>query len=708
MKLLDIEILWKNKLIISLILSVVIFIIYYLLSNTKIFYILDKKLQNSYYSSFNIDINHSYDNQKKIHNDLVILEIDDKTLAYYLDKNTNPLWTFPFDRKEYIPVLDNLKSLWVSVIWIDIIFSESSNNKESDILLEKKIKELWNVVLWWFIRDNKFYDTFFKNSLKTSWFYNIIEDKYNFFVYSFKPLISLNKWKDIDHFSLSIIKEYLFKRYNFILNQSKYDDKYYYLSNDYKIPLAHKNNQEILINYSNYSNYKNQKKIYSFIDFYDKDIFEKNKRFYDLKGKIVLIWFSATWLKQDVYYTPNWIEQGLMINANIINTILNKDYLRYYNYLLEYIIVFIFILFSIYLNLFIKWYKLLYTNIFLIILLILYPFLFIYLSKTIINFPIEIIVSFIFALIFSNILKYILEYKKKSRLFKALWEYLSDDIAQKVQDTVSGLAIKTQKKKISIFFSDIVWFTSISEKFSAEILVEFLNEYLTEMTDIIEQANNGYVDKYEWDAIMAFWWNLKQNFKTQSYDISNAALLQQRKMIELAPLWKEKYWQELKIRIWIHTWEAIIWNIWSLKAWKKKNMTAIWDNVNLASRLEWINKFYNTNICASEYIYNEQKDNFEFRMLDKIRVKWKEKAIVIYELIWEKWSVDKKIIHIKNEFEIALNLYFTWNFKEALSIFENLYFIWDPVANVFILRIKEFLKNWAPKEWDWIWIMQEK
>ncbi len=177
-----------------------------------------------------------------------------------------------------------------------------------------------------------------------------------------------------------------------------------------------------------------------------------------------------------------------------------------------------------------------------------------------------------------------------------------------------------KKKKLAIYFSDIEWFTTISEKFEPEDLVWFLREYLSEMSDII-MDENWFINKYEWDAIMALWWSFIEYDKWAYYSCLSA-IKQQALLKTLNNDWKERWFAEIKVRIWIHTWEAIVWNIGS--TWRKMEYTALWDSVNLASRLEWVNKFYWTYICVSEDIYIETAEYFEFRYLDIIKVKWKK------------------------------------------------------------------------------------
>ena len=136
--------------------------------------------------------------------------------------------------------------------------------------------------------------------------------------------------------------------------------------------------------------------------------------------------------------------------------------------------------------------------------------------------------------------------------------------------------------------------------------------------------------------------------------------------------------------------------------------TALWDSVNLASRLEGVNKFYGTYMCVSEDVYNETKDYFVFRYLDKIRVKWKKIWINIYELITEKQNLDVQRQQIFNRFAEAIELYLWRNFQEAMVIFHELLAQGDAPSGTYVKRCEMYLQNPPDDEWDGVWTMESK
>jgi len=325
--------------------------------------------------------------------------------------------------------------------------------------------------------------------------------------------------------------------------------------------------------------------------------------------------------------------------------------------------------------------------------------------STIFYYPVYLYIWVLLSFMWVNVYKYIYENKWKRILKNTLSQYLSEELVVKILNNYEEVKLTWEKKNVTAFFSDIAWFTSIAEELEPEKLVEFLRHYLREMSNIIVR-NKWFINKYEWDAIMALWWTFSQNAGEQIHSACKTALDQQAKLTELNPFYKETFWFELKIRIWINYWEAIIGNIWS--EWKKIEYTALWNNINMASRLEWINKEYGTSICVSEFVKNNTVDNFIFRKLDNVKLKWKQDATTIYELIWEYNNVNQEKIRLIKEFEKWLEFYIHWNFDEAYKIFESLAATWDSPSKIFKERCETFLKHWTPRNWNWVWEARNK
>ncbi|MDQ7023635.1 MAG: adenylate/guanylate cyclase domain-containing protein [Candidatus Gracilibacteria bacterium] len=297
-----------------------------------------------------------------------------------------------------------------------------------------------------------------------------------------------------------------------------------------------------------------------------------------------------------------------------------------------------------------------------------------------------------------------MEDKNKTLLNKALSQYVSKDIAEEILSGEGKIKLDGERKRISIFFSDIEGFTSISEKMNPEELVIFLREYLGAMSNII-MDERGFIDKYEGDAIMALWGVFGYE-KSSTYDNCLSALKQKDSLKKLNIEWKKRFGEELKIRMGLHTGNAIVGNIGA--AGRKMDFTALGDSVNLASRLEEVNKKYGTYLCVSEVVYLEQKEKFDFRYLDQIKVKGKNIPVKIYELISIKGEINDLQKSIVSKFEKAIKLYLNRDFKVALNIFEELSILGDNPSKTYISRCEIFIKNPPEKNWDGVWTMKTK
>ncbi len=683
----------NNRNTLSIFISLLIFAFVFSISWLDFLNIVNKRVLSLY-----------FDKSKPISNNIMIVEIDEDTVAW----RKLPNWTitekwlgrFPFDRKYFAKVIDNLNNAWATVIALDVIFWEESN-EQSDNILSESIKNAWNVILWvwsdssWYVQFP--YSKFWDYTL-SKWFYSVNIEEASNIVYSIIPFRKFqNSELLFNHFSIAILRWF----YSKIYNDDDYLSKNFVFTKD-KIILNDKvklfrssyNSNDVLINYA--PSHRFYKK--SFLDIYNWDF---NKA--EIKDKIVIIWATAEWIK-DVFETPIWSLYWVYLHANLINTVITDNWIVYINIYLELLLLYLFILMSVYFNVSRSSYVLIFSNISIIGLFIILIYYITWFTNFIFHYFVEFILAVFISLAFSNIVKYYIENKHKTKLNKALSEYVSEDVANEILSWAWLVNLNWEKKEIAIFFSDIQWFTSISEKLSPEELVSFLREYLGEMSNII-MSDKWYIDKYEWDAIMALWWVFWVD-ELSTYSICKSALLQQKKLIELNNLWKDRWLPEIKARIWMHYWSAVVWDIWS--EWWKKNFTALWDNVNLASRLEWVNKFYGTFICASEAIFDLQKENFEFRYLDKIRVKWKAIPIKIYELLWIKWEVSEDKIKMKQEFEEATRLYLNREFSSAKEIFQNLLSNWDNAPRLYLDMCEIYLKTPPPADWDWVSEMLSK
>ncbi|MCT4617508.1 MAG: adenylate/guanylate cyclase domain-containing protein [Candidatus Gracilibacteria bacterium] len=685
---------FDNKNNLTLVLSFAIFIFVILLS--YFLYPLNKNFQDGYYA-----LREKISGKKQDKN-IVVVEIDEKTLK--------SLGRFPFDRDEYIPVIENLNKAGASVIGLDIIFPDSSNTLD-DLRLSKAIKKAGNIILGYSLNEkaSSRLELKVEKPIKildeakfNAGLINPLVDAKTQKVYSARPFNNI-KGAQVEYFGLAVLKAYyakLFENNELIGNKGIYSNSYYNAipTRNIEIPLERPGQNRVLINYlqaDENDKYLNIFERYSFIDVY-------NNKIPDLTDKMVLIGATAEGLK-DVFFTPVGKINGVYIHTNFINTILTKNYLIYFNKFLELALIFFLILLAVYLNLRTGGTYLFLSNLgIIVIFLLIYPI--IIFTPLVLNYPIESILSAVLAIVVTNIIKYITEDKKKTKLMQALSEYVSKDIAQKVLETTGSVNLEGEKKEITIFFSDIEGFTTISENLSPESLVHFLRYYLGEMSDVILDEK-GFINKYEGDAIMALW-GVFGEIENHSTLGCIAALKQKVKLKSLNQKFMAEGYGEIRVRMGLHKGEAIIGNIGS--EGRKMEFTALGDSVNLASRLEGVNKNYGTEICVSDDIFVENKDKFEFRYLDKIRVKGKNKAVHIYELLNVKGNLSQEKNQIMIDFRRAMDLYYARKFDEARKLFQTLVELGDKPSKVYVDRCDKYIETPPLEDWDFIWTYDTK
>jgi len=299
------------------------------------------------------------------------------------------------------------------------------------------------------------------------------------------------------------------------------------------------------------------------------------------------------------------------------------------------------------------------------------------------------------ALVGSLFARYQLEGRHSRFLKSAFRQYVSPAVIEQIVADPFQLSLGGAKKELTVFFSDIAGFTTISEKLDPTQLVDFLNEYLSEMSSIIMQ-HNGTIDKYIGDAVVAFW-NAPLPLKNHAEMAVKAAIACDNRLNEIRAAIKDKWQIDCHARIGIHTGMAVVGNIGSRQRF---NYTVIGDSVNFASRLEGTNKVFGTNILISEVTRKLLPSEIFCRSIGKIVVVGKTESIEIFE----PYDVNRDLNSIK-QFEEGLNLYRSFKLSEALAIFANI--TADPVAQAYTEKIKKELSQ-SQEIWTAIWILKDK
>ncbi len=285
-------------------------------------------------------------------------------------------------------------------------------------------------------------------------------------------------------------------------------------------------------------------------------------------------------------------------------------------------------------------------------------------------------------------------------------KYVSSDLVRYLIQSGQEAVLGGEKMILSVYFSDIADFTSISESLAPEKLVRDLGEYLGEMSNIIT-VNEGTIDKYIGDAIMAFW-GAPQECADHAFLACKSAIENQQKLKLLRnSKWKKENKPLFKARIGVNTGELIVGNIGSDS---RMDYTVIGDTVNLASRLEAINKYYNTEIMCSESTNKIVKDRIVTRKLDLVTVKGKAEAVGIYEVIGFKNQVSPKLESFISKYEEAFGHYLNRRFEEALRLFKDSLSLkaGDRGVSIFAERCENYINQPPAEEWNGVYVFKTK
>ncbi len=284
--------------------------------------------------------------------------------------------------------------------------------------------------------------------------------------------------------------------------------------------------------------------------------------------------------------------------------------------------------------------------------------------------------------------------------------YVPEKVVQEIIEHPERLTLGGEERVVTVLFSDIAGFTTLSEKMTPKELVAQLNEYLTAMTEIILK-HNGIIDKFEGDAIMAEF-GMPVSFPNHEKAACLAALEMQTRLRELRYKWKKEGRPELHARIGINTGEMIVGNMGSHTVF---DYTVIGDHVNLGARLEGANKAYQTNIMVSNFTQEAVKDDFIFRPLDLIRVKGKSKPVQVFELIGTpEMKFTSQFLEMLDLFSQGLIAYRLQQWEKALEIFGQCQKLvpTDKPTEIYINRCKYLAQNPPPDDWDGVWELKEK
>jgi adenylate cyclase len=281
---------------------------------------------------------------------------------------------------------------------------------------------------------------------------------------------------------------------------------------------------------------------------------------------------------------------------------------------------------------------------------------------------------------------------------RAMSKYVPIELVKQLFQSQKDPVLGGEIQEICILFTDIQNFTSIAEKLPVNELAAALGSYLKVMTQVIQNQRQGIIDKYIGDGIMALW-NTPSPLPNHVQIACQATLDCAEALQELfaSPGWQGR--PRFETRFGLHKDRVMVGHF---GAPDRLNFTALGNGVNIASRLESLNKYYGTSILVSENIYKIAQDNFVFRLLDLITLKGETEGIRVYELIGKKGEKSKIITQYEQAFQAYCNRHFT----DAMDLLKDQ--LHDGPSQTLYKRCDYFLQNPPPASWDGTYIFTVK
>ncbi|MCD4819843.1 MAG: adenylate/guanylate cyclase domain-containing protein [Candidatus Cloacimonetes bacterium] len=654
---------------------------------------------------------------EKADSSIVLISIDDNSLNYFSENGIS----WPWPRDFYGEIVNYLTAAEAKLVLFDLLFFEKdierdeTDSEYTDNVFAKSLQNAGNVILSAKLTHDQ------NNIPELSKFYLNIEKNQNFpkFTSGKFPIKEfLNSTCDLgiinivpDHDGVirqipiiyDINDKYLtasaLSAYLNIKNTNKVSLKSGEIQiNELKIPLT--KNNEYFINFYAEGGTKSPFEYYTFSSVMQSALAEKFGSEATLaknifKDKIIIIGATGSGI-EDFIKTPFANPfPGMEMWATIISNFLNEDFVKKVN-LLNFFIIFIlnlltFILFNRFSHnkgLILAFIPILFYTAFVFIFWNYYRILF---SLTL---P---IISFVLVFAFTSLMSFWAEDKAKKEIQKVFTRYLHPDVIKNLLDDPNSIELGGKEIQATVLFTDIADFTTFSENKRAPELIKSLNQYFETLTGFVLK-NNGLLDKYTGDGIMAIFGaplTSKDHAKLACKMAIEHRNFISRIILENPTLSIVDNFHN-NTRIGINSGLIVAGNLGS---YLRMDYTAIGDDVNLAARLEGVNKIYKTKIIISEATYQMVKDDFICRELDLLKVKGKNEPTNIFELLSENNSENRNEFNWVDDFNTAIGFYRDGNWQKALNLFSQIP-VSDYCMKLFIERCEKLLAekpdNWNP------------
>ncbi len=609
---------------------------------------------------------------------IVIVQVDQESIDALSKEGVN----WPWPRQIYAPIIEYLSE--ADAIFVDILFTEASSyGEEDDMVLADAVKRSSNVYLPVFLSNKTVNmsageEEFIRSiAIRENISSNL---KFNSAITPSDPLKNSVRGggnvmikPDVDGVYRKVPLVFKLEKYqvpNFVIDYLIDNGKIEIVQNRLsvegsEIPLTDGN---LLLRYYRNENpfkvFSASEILKSYLDVNSSKPPPVKKEFF--KSKIVFLGLTAAGLYDLKPTSISSISTGVFIHATTLDNIVNKSFIRIVNPYLE-------ILFMLLISFFIT-FTVLKRHSFLINLTLFLVTFSIILLVTVFLFKIAIyvkVIPTITSLILSFMIvvaySYATEGRQRVLLRKTFSQYMDKNIADYLLENPALIKPGGQKKRVTVFFADIAGFTTMSEKTTPERIANVLHSILNSLTEVII-LNQGVIDKYIGDCVMAFW---GAPIDTGNCEI-NSCYSAIQSMVAIKKINNElqkEGFPELSIRIGIHSGDAIAGNIGSDRLF---HYTVIGDTVNLASRLESVNKFFGTGVIISEDTNRGTGKTFITRELGLIAVKGKSFPVKINELIGEEKDIDSEMGQLLKIYSEGIQFYNDRKFNEAIHIFNQI------------------------------------